>query len=75
VFDFQLDTDSSFTSYNNKIFFTWDGNHRFFAWKKIDHVHTEDEPHEPHVFVDSIILARQPNDILSLLIAMHNIIN
>jgi hypothetical protein len=56
VFESQLDTDPSFTSYKNKMFFIWDGNHRFFAWKSyIDRVHTED--YERHVFVDSIILA------------------
>jgi hypothetical protein len=72
VFESQLDTDPSFTSYKNKMFFIWDGNHNFFAWKSyIDRVHTED--YECHVFVDSIILASKPHDIPSLLTAMHDI--
>ena len=72
VFEIQLDADPSFTSYKNKMFFIWDGNHRFFAWKSyIDRLHTED--YERHVFVDSIILAPELDDIPSLLIAMHDI--
>jgi len=72
VFESQLDTDPSFTSYKNKMFFIWDGNHRFFAWKNyINRVHTED--YERHVFVDSIILAPQLDDIPSLLTAIHDI--
>ena len=72
IFESQLDADLSFTSYKNKMFFVWDGNHRFLAWKNyIDRVHTED--YERHVFVDSIILAPQPDDIPSLLTAMHDI--
>jgi hypothetical protein len=54
------------------MFFIWDGNHRFFAWKSyIDRMHTED--YERHVFVNSIILAPEPDDIPSLLTAMHDI--
>ena len=72
VFESQLDTDLSLTLYKNKIFFIWDGNHIFFAWKNyIDRVYTED--FERHVFVDSIILAPEPDDIPSLLIVMHDI--
>ena len=72
MFESQLDTDLSLTSYKNKMFFIWDGNHRFFAWRNyIDRVYTED--YERHVFVDSIILAPEPDDIPSLLTAMHDI--
>jgi len=72
VFETQLDADPSFTSYKNKMFFIWDGNHRFFAWKSyIDRLHTED--YERHVFVDSIILAPELDDIPSLLTAMHDV--
>ena len=72
VFESQLDTDLSLTAYKNKMFFIWDGNHRFFPWKNyIDRVYTED--FERHVFVDSIILAPEPDDIPSLLTAMHDI--
>jgi hypothetical protein len=54
------------------MFFIWDGNQRFFAWKSyIDRVHIED--YERHVFADSIILAPEPDDIPSLLTAMHEI--
>jgi hypothetical protein len=35
VFEFQLDTDPSLISYNNKMFFIWDGNHRFFCLEKL----------------------------------------
>ena len=35
VFESQLDSNPSFTSYKNKIFFIWDGNHIFFCLKKI----------------------------------------
>jgi hypothetical protein len=31
MFASQLDSDPSFISYNNKIFFIWDENHIFFA--------------------------------------------
>ena len=72
VFESQLDTDPSFTLYKNKMFFIWDGNHIFFAWKNcIDRVHTEDYEH--HVFVNCIILEPQLDDIPSLLIVMHDI--
>ena len=44
----------------------------FFAWENyIDRVHTED--FKRHVFVDSILLAPQHDDIPSLLTAMHDI--
>ena len=72
LFESQLDTDLSLTSYKNKMFFIWDGNHRYFAWRNyIDRVYTED--YERHVFVDSIILASELDDIPSLLIIMHDI--
>jgi hypothetical protein len=72
VFETQLDTDPSFISYNNKMFFIWDGNHRFFAWKTyIDRLHTED--YERHIFVDAIILAPELDDISSLLTTIHDI--
>ena len=72
MFESQLDSNPSFTTYKNKIFFIYDGNHRFFTWKNyIDRVHTEDYEH--HVFVDSIILAPEHDDILNLLTAMHDI--
>jgi hypothetical protein len=72
VFKSQLDTDLSLTSYKNKMFLICDGNHIFFAWKNyIDRVYTKD--YERHVFVDSIILASEPGDILNLLTAMHDI--
>ena len=57
-----------------KCFFILDGNQRFFAWKNyIDRVYTKDFEH--HVFVNSIILAPVPDDIPSLLTAMHDINN
>jgi hypothetical protein len=31
MFESQLDTNPSFISYKNKMFFIWNGNHRFFA--------------------------------------------
>ena len=72
VFESKLDSDPTFIPNKNKIFFIWDGNHRFFAWKNyIDRMHTED--FECHVFMDSILLASQHDDIPSLLTAMHNI--
>lgn len=72
IFEFQLDTNSSFTSYKDKIFFVWNGFHSFFAWKNyIDRRHTED--YERHVFVNFIILVPQVHDIQILLIAMHDI--
>ena len=72
VFESQLDTDFSLTTYKNKIFFIWDDIHIFFAWRNyIDRVYTKD--FERHVFVDSIILAPEPNDISSLLTAMYDI--
>ena len=47
------------------MFFIWDGNYKFSAWKNyINRVHTED--FERHVFVDSIILALQLDDIPKL---------
>jgi hypothetical protein len=72
VFEFHLNTDLSLTSYNNKMFLICDGNHIFFAWRNyIDRVYTED--YERHVFVDSIILAPEPDDISNLLTAIHDI--
>ena len=72
VFESQLDSDPSFTPYKNKMFIIWNGNHIFFTWKNnIDHVHTKDFEH--HVFVDSILLALQHDNIPSLLTAMHDI--
>ena len=54
------------------MFFIWDGNHKFFAWKNyIDRLYTDD--YDLHVFVDSILLVSQPNDIPNLLTAMHDI--
>ena len=54
------------------MFFIWDDNHRFFTWKNyIDRVHIEN--YERYVFVDSIILVPQPDDIPSLLIAIYDI--
>jgi hypothetical protein len=72
VFESQLDSDPSFTSYKNKLFLIWDGNHKFFAWKSyIDRVYTED--YERHVFVDSIILVSESDVIPNLLNVMHDI--
>ena len=72
VFESQLDTDLSLTAYKNKMFFIWDDNHKYFTWTNyIDRIYTEDFEH--HVFVESIILAPEPDDILSLLTAMHDI--
>ena len=31
MFESQLDSDTSFTSYKNKILFIWNNNHRFFV--------------------------------------------
>jgi hypothetical protein len=35
VFESDLDTDPSFTSYKNKMFFIWDGNHRYLCLEKL----------------------------------------
>ena len=72
VFENQLDSDPTFTPYKNKMFFIWDGNHSFFAQENyIDRVYTK--YFERHIFVDSILLAPQHDDILSLSTAMHDI--
>jgi len=72
VFEAQLDIYPSFISYKNKMLFIWDGNSRFFAWKiYINRLHTED--YERHIFVDSIILASELDDISSLLTTVHDI--
>ena len=69
IFEFQLDLGPSFKSYKNKMFFTCDGNHKFFAWKNyIDCMHTDD--YSCHVFVYYILYAYQPDNILNLLTAM-----
>ena len=65
VFEYQFDANFSFTSYKNKMFFIWDGNYKY-----IDHVQTK--KNDLHVFMDSIILAPRRDDILSLLIGLHN---
>ena len=41
VFEFQMDSDPTFTPYKNKMFFTWDGNHIFFSLEKL---------HWPHAY-------------------------
>lgn len=62
IFEYQLDVDSSFTSYKNKMSSIWNDNRMFLAWKNyISCVHTK--KYEPHVFIDSIILALQLDDI------------
>ena len=72
VFESQLNLDPSFISYKIYMLYIWNGNHIFFAWKNyIDRVHTKD--YERHVFVDSIILALEHDDIPSLLIVVHDI--
>jgi hypothetical protein len=46
----------------------------FFAWKSyIDCVHTENILMKRRDFMDSIILAPEPDDIPNLLTAMHDI--
>ena len=71
VFESQLDTNFSLTAYMNKMFLILDGNHMIFTWRNyIDRVYTK--IFECHVFVNFIILAPEPDDIPSLLTAMHD---
>ena len=72
VFESQIDTNYSFTLYNNTMLFIWDGNYNFISWKNcIDRIHTEN--YERRVSVDVIILEPQLDNIPNLLTAMYDI--